>query len=164
MIGNINLSLKSSLIIILVVGVLLGNVFVLGELHWNATVSIDECISKVANFESYDIDYNRKSTSISQIILRFTDYEQQAIDDVSITDELVDTIEKLPSNSKITMLIHPNSNTILEMTINGDILIEFDDTMSKIAKERNAFVVSGCLLYVGAFAAGIKLITMRKKK
>ncbi len=138
--------------------------FVLGELHWNKTVTRDECISKVATYESYDKDYNSKSVSISQIILHFTDYEQQAIDGVSITDELVDSIEKLPINSKVSILIHPNSDTILEMTINGDVLIEFDDTMSKIARERNTFVVMGGLLYISAFVSAIKLFTMRKKK
>lgn len=164
LIGNINLSLKSQLIGIFVIGILLGNVFVFGELHWNATVSREECISKVANYESYDIDYNSKSVSISQMILHFTDYEQQTFDGVSVTDELVDTIENLPIDSKVSMLIHPNSDTILEMTISGEKLIEFDDTMSKIVRERNGFVVLGSILYIFAFTAGIKLITMQKKK
>ncbi len=162
MIGNINLSLKNSLIIILVFGLLLGTVFVFGVSYWYATVSKEECIVINATYKSFD-DYHIRMTH--EIQLSFFDYEQQTINDDSFnTDEIISFLEQTPSNSKAVMLLHPNSEFILGLTINDNVMFTFETTMKQLETERIFFVIFGCLLYLGSIASGIKLITMRKKK
>ncbi len=162
MIGNINLSLKSSLIIILVAGLLLGTIFTFGVSYWYATVSREECIVVNATYKSFE-DHHIRMTH--EIELFFFDYEQKTINDDSFdTEYIVNFLNKTPSNSKVVMLLHPNSEFMLELIINGDKLFSFETTMKQVSNERIVFVIFGCLLYAGAFAAGIKLITMRKKK
>ncbi len=162
MIGNINLSLKSSLIIALVVGLILGTVFVFGISYWYAPVSRGECIVVNATYKSFD-DYYRGQTH--EIQLSFFDNEQQTIiDDIFNTEELVSVLEQTPSNSKASMLLHPNSEIVLELTINGIKLFDFESAMEQLESEQTFFVIFGCLFYLCSIASGIKLITMRKKK
>ncbi len=162
MIGDIKLSLKNSLIIILVAGLIIGTVFVFGMSFWNATVTRDDCISVEATYESYKITY---SDGLPQeIIVNFQDYEQQIIDGVIIDETLISKLDNIETDSKVFLLIHPNSNTILEFITTGESIVEFENAMSNLNSERKAFVVIGSFLYVGAFASAIKLITMRKKK
>ena len=161
MIGNINLSLKSSLLIILIVGLLLGTVFVFGISYWYAPVSKEECIVVDATYKSFD-DYYRGMTH--EIELSFLDYEQQTIIDDSIyTNELVNILEQTPSKSKIIMLLHPNSEIIIDLMINDIKVFDFESYMAQLESERQIFAIFGCLFYIGAFAAVIKLIIIRKK-
>ena len=82
------------------------------------------------------------------------------IDGVSVNDELMNEVEKLDNNSKLLVLKHPNSNTIMEMEANGNILLDYDAIMSKLVKERNGFVAIGCFMYLFSVLSVIK----KKKK
>lgn len=140
----------------------MGTVFVFGFSYWSAEVDRNECITIFPTYESHKLTYNR--TDIKEIILYFSNKEIMTIDGVSINDELIKEIEKLDEQSKIFILYHPNSNTIMEMVINGKILINFDTTMSQIVKERNGFIILGIVLYLFAVYSIIELIKIRKKK
>ncbi len=162
MIGNIKLSLKSSLIIILVTGLLLGTVFVLGISYWYAPVSREECIVVNATYKSFDDCYRQHTHEIQ---LSFFDYEQQIIFDDSInTEGLLDVLEQTPSKSKVDMLLHPNSEIVIELTINDIKVFDFESITKQLENEKTFFIIFGCVLYLASVVSGIKLITIRKKK
>ena len=117
----------------------MGSVFVFGSLYWNEEIDRSECIQSYPIYESHKLSYNR--TTVKEIIMYFTDDELLVIDGVSVNDELIEEIEKIDKESKIIILNHPNSNTIMEMVVNGKVLLDFDTTMSNIVKERNGFIL-----------------------
>lgn len=156
------MSKKGQLISIIIIGLLMGTVFVFGSLYWNEEIDRSECIQSYPIYESHKLTYNR--TTVKEIIMYFTDDELMVIDGVSVNDELISEIEKIHSTSKLIITHHPNSNTILELIVDGKALLDFDTTMSKIVKERNGFIFIGCIMYLFVGVSVIKLIKMRKKK
>ena len=156
------MSKKGQLTSIIIIGVIIGTIFVFGSLYWNSEVSRTECVQSTPIYESHKLKYRRGN--LQEIIIYFSNQELMAIDGVSINDELINEIEELNSNSKLIVLHHPNSNTILEMIANGKVLLDFDTTMTKIVNERNGFIFIGCIMYLFAFVSAIELIKNRKKK
>lgn len=156
------MSKKGQLISIIIIGLLMGTVFVFGSLYWNEEIDKSECIQSSPVYESHKLSYRR--ARLQEIIIYFSNEEVMTIDGVSINDDLIEKIEKIDKESKIIILNHPNSNTIMEMVVNGKVLLDFDTTMSQIVKERNGFIIFGIVLYSFAFFSIIELIKIRKKK
>lgn len=157
-----SLSKKSQLILIFFIGFTMGTVFVFGSLYWSSEVDRDECITIFPTYESHKLSYEH--TDVKEIILYFSNEEIMSIDGVSINDELIEQIEKIDKESKIIIIKHPNSSSIMEMVVNGIVLLDFDTTMSQIVKERNGFIILGIVLYLFAVYSIIELIKVRKKK
>jgi hypothetical protein len=157
-----SLSKKTQLILVLIIGLILGTVFVFGCSYWNSEVSRTECIQSNPIYESHKLNYRR--ARLQEIIIYFSNEEIMTIDGVSIDDELIEEIEKLDEQSKIIILYHPNSNTVMEMVVNGKELLDFDTTMTKMVNERNGFIFIGCVMYLFVFLSVIELIKIRKKK
>ena len=157
-----SISKKGQLILTIVIGLLIGTIFVFGSLYWYSEVNRTDCIQSHPQYESHKFNYHR--TTINEIIIYFSNDEILVIDDVSINDELTTEIDKLNSNSNIIVLYHPNSNTILEMIVNGKVLLDFDTTITRIVNERNGFIFLGCIMYLFAFISMVELTKMRKKK
>ena len=143
------MSKKGQLISIIIIGLLMGTVFVFGSLYWNEEIDKSECIQSSPVYESHKLSYRR--ARLQEIIIYFSNEEVMTIDGVSINDDLIEKIEKIDKESKIIILNHPNSNTIMEMVVNGKVLLDFDTTMSQIVKERNGFIIFGIVLYSFAF-------------
>ena len=157
-----NIYKKGQLISIIIIGLLMGTVFVFGSLYWNEEIDKSECIQSSPVYESHKLSYRR--ARLQEIIIYFSNEEVMTIDGVSINDDLIEKIEKIDKESKIIILNHPNSNTIMEMVVNGKVLLDFDTTMSQIVKERNGFIIFGIVLYSFAFFSIIELIKIRKTK
>lgn len=158
----VSMSKKGQLMLIIIIGLLMGTVFVFGFSYWNSEVSRTECIQSTPMYESHKLNYRK--ARLQEIIIYFSNEEMLTIDGASINDELVKEIEKLDIESKIIVLYHPNSNTIMEMVVNGKVLLDFDTTMIQIVNERNGFILLGCAMYLFAFISVIELIKMKKKK
>ena len=108
----------------------------------------------------------RNAFAIAEIILSGIHTASYGVDlegDVTLIS-LLQEIEKLDEQSKIIILYHPNSNTIMEMVVNGKELLDFDTTMTKMVNERNGFIFIGCVIYLFVFLSVIELIKIRKKK
>ena len=157
------MSKKGQLILIVIIGLLMGTVFVFGFSYWNSDVDKTECFKSYYKYEYHRIVY--KKAKVKEIIIFVSDGDEAfRIDGTSINDVLVSEIENLDENSKLFISSHPNSYTILELIIDDKVLLDFDTTMTKIVNERNGFIVLGCVLYLFAFISVIELIKMRTKK
>ena len=154
-------------IVLFIISLFLGSIFTFGMHYWNKDVEREECIEVTTGFISYKcIKSNRRPTDVKEIRI---DCENNSyfIDGVSVTASLLDKISMLDKHSEIKLLIHPNSNTILEFSTGSDQIILFDDTIEKLGKEKIGFLFLGLFMY---FSAGVFLfnilprITRRKKK
>ena len=156
------MSKKNQLILLIIIGLIMGTIFVFGFSYWNEEVDRNECIQSYPIYESYKLV--RERTTVKEIIIHFSNDELMTIDGISINDELISEIEKLDNKSNLIVLHHPNSNTIMEMVANGKVLLDFDTTMTKLVKERNGFMAIGCFMYLFAIVSVFELLKIKKKR
>ena len=115
---------------LLITGLIMGTVFTFGMQYWNAPITQEEAIHTTAIYESYATQ--RERGRVKEIILRFEDHEQLYIDGVCISDELLDSIDNLAPSTELSMIVHPNSNTIMELHADNQMLLEFQNTSEKL--------------------------------
>ena len=116
--------------LLLITGLIMGTVFTFGMQYWNAPITQEEAIHTTAIYESYATQ--RERGRVKEIILRFEDHEQLYIDGVCISDELLDSIDNLAPSTELSMIVHPNSNTIMELHADNQMLLEFQNTSEKL--------------------------------
>lgn len=146
--------------ILAVLGLLLGTVFTFGMRYWQSPVMKTEAIYDEAVFSSFE-EVSRRS-HVKEILLRFEDREQVSVDGACLTDEVIAQIEALTPGSTVTLYIHPNSDTVLELICHGEVILPFDETVKKVATEANAFAVLGVFMYLCAAAGILRLLKKQR--
>ena len=136
-------------IFFLIVGLLMGTVFTFGMSHWNENVPREACKYVETEFLDYHEDRPlRRPSHIREIMIDCSNGERYSIDSVSINEELKNAVENLSEGEKITLLIHPNQDKILELSDDDGLILEFEDTITKLGKEKNAFGILGGFMYL----------------
>ena len=148
---------KFEAVILAVLGLLLGTVFTFGMRYWQSPVMKTEAIYDEAVFTSYKETVSHHG-SLKEILLRFEDREQVSVDGACLTDEVIAQIEAITPGSTVTLYIHPNSDTVLELICHGEVILPFDETVKKVATEANAFAVLGVFMYLCAAAGILRLL------
>ena len=143
-------------------GLVLGTIFIFGMGHWNAPVTRAEARDVTATFSSFQ--ESRKRGEVREIILRFDDHEQMYIDRLCIDEALCGEIEALAPHTVVRLLVHPNSNTILEMTVGETTLLNLEESVEKLSGEVYGFRALGCVCYVLAIGGLVQIIMSNRKK
>lgn len=149
----------------------IGTVFAFGMWYWGETINKSEAISDTAIFESYKIDrgnvlQNGPYSSIKTIEINFSDREKSFIDGASASRDVLDALEDLRQGETVRLLIHPNSNTIVEMKSGNKTVLDFDDSMGDLRLENIGFSVLGVFMYgiaVCCIVSVVRLIKERKE-
>lgn len=154
---------------LLVIGILLGSVFSFGMQYWNAEVTRESCTFIETRFLSYDeIRQPKRPMEIKEIAIECTNGERYFIDGASINTELRNDLSTLSAQERITLLIHPNSNTIVELSNERGNLLMFEDTINKLDGEATGFLFLGIFMYfcslVGLYYTVSHIICKRKAK
>ena len=95
---------------LLIAGLIMGTVFTFGMQYWNAPISQEEAICTTAVYTSYTEQLERGH--VKEMIVRFEDHEQLYIDGACINEELRDRIHNLEPGTELSLIVHPNSNTL----------------------------------------------------
>ena len=133
---------------LLIVGILLGSVFTFGMQYWNAEVTRESCIFVETQFISYDeIRQPKRPVKIKEIAIDCANDERYFIDGVSINTELRNALSALSEQEKIRLLIHPNSNIIVEFSTEDGNILAFNETISKLGGEATGFLFLGFFMY-----------------
>lgn len=153
----------------LIIGILLGNVFAFGMQFWNASVDRASCALIETQFLAYDeIRQPRHPMEIKEIAVDCANGQRYFVDGVSINSELVKALSELQEQENIVLLIHPNSNTIVEFNAGSVTLLEFGVTIEKLGREATGFLFLGVFMYFCAFVglcyAVLHGISKRKSK
>ena len=135
-------------VFMLVVGVLLGNVFTFGMQYWNDDIPREDCTMIKTQLLSYDeIRHGKHPMGIKEIAIDCSDGNRYFIDGVSINEDLINKLSSLTANNNITLLIHPNSNTIVEFSNGQTVLLDFNDTIKRLEGEADGFLLLGVFTY-----------------
>lgn len=155
-------------IFLLIAGLLLGSVFTFGMQYWNSEVTREECLPIETQFISYtEIRNTKRPAKIQEIAIDCVNDERYFIDGASINTGLSNALSDLSVQQKISLLIHPNSNTIVEFSTENGNILAFDETIRKLSGEATDFLFLGLFMYfcslVGLYYTAFHLIKMRKR-
>ena len=153
----------SEAVFVLVVGLLLGTVFTFGMNYWNAPVTREDAVPVTAIYAKR-IESLEDGGRVKEIILRFEDHEQLHIDGCCVTEELRGAIDALEPGEEITALVHPNVNTVLELTVDGVVLMDLYTSVEQLTDEKVGFRYLGIFMYAGAIFAAACLILNKINK
>lgn len=150
---------KGEELFLVIVSLVMGTVFTFGMQFWNAPITQEEGIHTTAVFSSYTERVNKGN--ISEIIIHFDNQEQRYIDGSCINNELRENIHTLVPGTQVSMIVHPNADTIMELKAGNTVLLEFQNTAEALANEAAGFMALGILCYILA-ACGLLSLLFRK--
>lgn len=151
---------------LIVVGLLLGTVFTFGQQFWSATVTRADCTVVETCFVGYDYrrgHHGRMMHFGERLSVACGNGEQYRFDGVSISKELLDALVQLTPQEEITLLLHPNSDVILELATENKVILSFDEAMEDVAGERSFFFYMGIVMYGGSLY-GVYVVVMVLKR
>ena len=156
-------------IAILLIGILLGSIFTFGMQYWNAKTTREACTVVQTQFLSYDEIWHVNPTiDIIEIAVDCSDGNRYFIDGVSINDGVRNQLSLISKNESITLLIHPNSNTIVEFKSSHGSLFTFEDTINKLDGESTGFLFLGIFAYfcalIGLYYVVFHLVRRKKHR
>ena len=142
----------------------LGTVMTFGMHHWEKDISRAESVPAEATYQSCKEKYGR--SSLAEILVRFSDLEQQAMDSAYASEALFEAINALKPGTKVFLLLHPNSAIILEFRVGDTVILDFEHAAEALRREVAGFTVLGILLYmIGlGFAVGLLLPKNARKR
>ncbi len=149
-------------IFLVIAGLLLGTIFTFGMRYWYAPISRGDCTQVETEFVS-----SRKRIRRGNIQLIYIDCangQQYEIGGACISQTVLDGVEKLQSREPIALLIHPNSDAIMELSCESGTLLTFDDSAQRMAGNTRLFAVLGILMYVAALGGLYQLIRPWKRQ
>lgn len=155
-----NMSKKTQAWICIIIGLIVGTVFTFGMQYWNSPITKDEATYTEAIFSSYKERY--KDGNVNELILYFENHDELTVDNTCCSQEVVDKIHSLKEGAILKIYYHPHSNKILEMTCNGNTILQFDNSASKLSRDRQGFTALGIIMYFVAVYGVIMLIRERK--
>ena len=139
--------------------VMMGTVFLFGEAYWNKEITPDEARHLTAIYESHKVSRSRHS--IREIVVRFSDHDDLCIAGCCVDAEMIGELRDIPAGAKAEMLVHPNSDTIIEMSVQGKEIVDFDEAMKDLMKEKTGFGTLGIFMYCCALAGLIGMYLNR---
>lgn len=142
-------------VMLLVVGLILGSIFVFGSQYWGEPIQREDAIEISATYEAYEINPGKiRKHHIKQIEISIADHSSVYIDGACVSEDVKDGIKELPEGAKLNMLVHPNSDTVWELKHGDKTILSFEESQKDIKSENIGFVVLGVFMY---FCAAIGL-------
>ena len=155
-------------VFLLITGLLLGSVFTFGMQYWNAEVTREECMVIDTELVSYtEIRKLKRPMEVKEIAVDCANGERYFIDGVSVNTALRNSLSELSQQQGIHLLIHPNSNTIVELSTENGTILTFDETIRKMGGEATGFLFLGLFMYfcslVGLYYIAFHIIKKKKR-
>ncbi|MBO5702048.1 MAG: hypothetical protein J6S71_06385 [Clostridia bacterium] len=150
-------------ILFLIVGLILGTVFTFGLQYWKAPIEREEAISVEAEY-SYHKKTSFRRPDSHAVSIHCSDGEIYDIDAHCVTNDIFDFTDSLAKGTKLNMLIHPNSNTILSLDVYGENILDFDEVQEKLDYANTAFLCLGIFMYLLAVCGAVRLIVIAVRK
>lgn len=125
----------------------------------NQKIDRENAIMLSAVFDSVDRVYGKHG--VQYVNLQFQDAEAQSVAGCCLGYGLQEKLESIPSGTQMQLLIHPDSGNVLQIQVEGETLLEFDDAQDQLWREACFFPVLGVFMIV--FAVFLIYILIRKK-
>ena len=149
---------------LLVVGLILGSIFVFGSQYWGEPIQREDATEVSAIYEAYEINPGKiRKHHIKQIEITLADHSSVYIDGACVSEDVKDGIKALPEGAKLDMLVHPNSDTVWELKHGDKTILSFEESQKDIKDENIGFIILGIFMYFCA-VIGFGSLLMRGVK
>lgn len=149
-------------ILFLISGIIFGTVFTFGQQYWNAPITRNESISVKAEYSYHNQRLVRPDSHA--VSIHCSDGEIYSIDAHTVTNDILDYLDTLETGTKLNMLIHPNSDTILSLEVNGERILDFDEVIDDLKSANIGFLSLGIFMYLLAVCGAVRLIVIAIRK
>ena len=158
----------SACVFFIVVGIILGNVFVILTWHEGKIINKSDAVSVVGVYDSYTLHHSPKGY-LNEIEIRFIDREKLYMDSAYWNTTVQDALDDLDSGDTVNMLIHPILEDIWEMKTEENTILSFEDAKSGVLAENLGFsIILGTFGYfcaiMGAVSLILQLVERKRKK
>ena len=151
-------------IVFLIMGLLIGNVFVFIIWHEGKLVDKEETISVTASFDSYTILTSPKG-SLNEVRIEFRDREALYVDGACFDGAVGRALNSLQSGETVELLLHPISNYVWEMTGGEGVILSFDDAKMRTRSENVSMsVLLGSFGYFCIGFSGVSLLLKARER
>ena len=140
----------------------LGGVMTIGMRYWEKPISRDEAISAEASYESCRASYGR--SSLSEVQVRFSDLEQKNLDSAYLTQSMYKAVQALEPGTRVSLLLHPNSNIILDFRVGDRVILNFDRAVEGLRREVLGFTILGAFLLLFGFGLSAAMLMSEQTK
>ena len=149
-------------ILFLIVGAILGTVFTFGQHYWKAPIEREEAITVESGYSYHTQRLVRPDSHA--VSIHCSNGEIYSIDAHCVTYDILDYLDTLEKGAKLNMLIHPNSDTILSLDVNGESILDFDGVIDDLKSANIGFLCLGILMYILAVCGAVRLIVIAVRK
>ncbi len=149
-------------VLFLVVGIILGTVFTFGQQYWKAPILREDTIPVEAEYSYHTQRLVRPDSHA--VSIHCSNGEIYSIDAHCVTYDILDFVDTLEKGTKLNMLIHPNSDTILSLDVGGDSILDFDKVQKNLDYANSGFLCLGIFLYIIAVCGAVRLIVIARQK
>lgn len=149
---------KGALIALICVSLFIGTVFTTQPFR-NRKIEMNQAVAVSGIFEQADPAYGRGS--LKYIDLEFRNTEEQTIDGCCVKQELGEKLEQIPVGTQMRLLVHPESDRVLQLEADGEILLDFHYAQEQLWKEAIGFMWLGLVMYA---ASAYLIVGMARKK
>ena len=143
----------------IVIGMVLGYVFINVTWRERALIEQSEAIPVTATYDSHIVRTSARSGSVSEVEVRFDDFEKCYIPGACVWEENETALKTLQSGEKVQLLLHPNSGDIWEMKREGNTILSFSDARQRMRTDNIGLTVLGGIVgYLIAITGAVSLI------
>ena len=142
-------------ILFLISGIIFGTVFTFGQQYWKAPIQRDDAIPVQSEYSYHTNKIIRPDSHA--INIHCSDGEIFVIDAHCVNNNILDFADTLAEGTKLDMLIHPNSDTILSLTVNGEEILNFDNVQDDLNYANSGFLFLGIFMYILAICGAVRL-------
>lgn len=148
-----------------IASLIVGSVFVFGMRYWNAQVERDDCEVVTVQLESIEKVRGSSSSDLSSVNLKCTNGSSYYIKGVCVSRSLLSALESLPEGTQLTLTLHPNSEgKVLELSVDGILLLGFDTAVSMLGKNSTAFSYIGLFMYLCSAVLFVDIVQRKRKQ
>ena len=148
-----------------IASLIVGSVFVFGMRYWNAQVERDDCEVVTVQLESIEKVRGSSSSDLSSVNLKCTNGSSYYIKGVCVSRSLLSALESLPEGTQLTLTLHPNSEgKVLELSVDGILLLDFDTAVSMLGKNSTAFSYIGLFMYLCSAVLLVDIVQRKRKQ
>lgn len=142
--------------VMIVVGFIVGVVFVAIQWHEGAIIERNEAVSVTASYAGHTKVMTGKGIYDIQFV--FHDHEALNMPEIFWGDGVKSALEQLQENEKLTMLLHPNSNKIWEIRTGECVILFFED--AKCLQKNDNIAGSVVMGTLGCLFIGMGIVSL----
>lgn len=145
-------------LVAMILGVLLGALFLGSAALWYAPAEQSECLRETAALE----DWQTRGGRVREVVLRLSGGERRRVDGSCVTEELLEGLEGLHPGDEVSLLLHPRSRLVMELASEGRTLLRYAQARDALRGRARGYRLLGVICLLGAACALAGLCLKRR--